>query len=106
LIAKATAAVEHNNEVRRSAGLPTLESKIMPGIVLTGTAPTFYKIPVSADLLDHVSHGTYPPEATVVSMYVPELPRPLRRYTAGIKPLDNREAILRCYGAFKGIVGI
>ncbi|OJT14757.1 hypothetical protein TRAPUB_8688 [Trametes pubescens] len=75
----------------------------MPGIALIGTAPTFYKVPDTADLVRHIHHGTYPPHPTVVSVHVSDL---LRRLSEGMKPLDNRQAILRCYDAFKGIVGI
>lgn len=78
----------------------------MPGIVLVGTTPTLYKIPVTADLVRSVRHGTYPAEPTVVTMHVPAVPRPARRYSEGMKPLDNRRAILSCYEAFKRIVGI
>ena len=78
----------------------------MPGIVLVGTTPTFYKIPVTTSLVRHIAEGTYPPETTTVFAHVPDLPRPLRRYSEGMKPLDNRQAILRCYEAFKNVVGI
>lgn len=78
----------------------------MPGIILIGTTPTFYKVPVTADLVRHLRLGSYPPEPTIVSEYVPELPRPRRRHSEGMKPLDNRQAILRCYEAFKNVVGI
>ncbi|KZT04744.1 uncharacterized protein LAESUDRAFT_657346 [Laetiporus sulphureus 93-53] len=106
LIAEAIAAFSYSNGLRESAGLEPLESKIMPGIVLVGTTPTFYKIPVTAELARHIAHGTYPVERTVVSSHVPDLPRPTRRYSEGMKPLDNRQAILRCYEAFKRVVGI
>ena len=78
----------------------------MPGIVLDGTMPTFFKIPVTGDLAGHVKDGTYPPEPTVVSIHVPDLPRPDNRHKEGMRPLDNREALLRYYEAFKRIVGI
>jgi len=106
LIAEAIAAFSYNNAVRKREGQPTLEAQVVPGIVLVGTTPTFYKIPVTADLARHVAYGTYPPETTTVSAHVPELPRPQRRSSEGMKPLDNRQAILRCYEAFKGVVGI
>ena len=78
----------------------------MPGIVLIGTTPIFYKIPVTVDLVLHIAQGNYPPQPTIISAHVPVVPRPNHRYSEGMKPVDNREAILRCYEAFKGIVGI
>lgn len=78
----------------------------MPGIVLAGTMPNFFKIPITSNLVRHVQEGTYPPEPTVVSIHVPDLPRPRNRYKEGMRPLDNRQALLRYYEAFKRIVGI
>ncbi|KAF5343217.1 hypothetical protein D9758_013425 [Tetrapyrgos nigripes] len=75
---------------------------IMPGITMIGTSPTFYKIPVTPALVDNVCFGTYPQEATIVTYCSPPLGR---RYSEGMKPLDNRKAILSCYEAFKSVVG-
>ena len=77
----------------------------MPGILLAGTTPTFYKIPVTSNLVRHVRHGIYPSEPTVVSVQVPDLPRS-PHHNEGMKPLDNRQAVFRYYEAFKHIVGI
>ncbi|KAH9018551.1 hypothetical protein EDB84DRAFT_1626222 [Lactarius hengduanensis] len=65
LIAEAIAAVDFNNRLR-----------IMPGIIQTGTMPTFYKIPVTTDLMRNVWFGTYPSEPTIVSVHIPDLPSP------------------------------
>jgi hypothetical protein len=78
----------------------------MPGIVLVGTTPMFYKVHVTANLVRNVHYGTYPSEPTIVLAHVPDIPRPRRRYSDGMKPLDSRQAMLRCYEAFKAIVGI
>jgi hypothetical protein len=77
----------------------------MPGIVMIGTSPVFFKIPVTRTLLTHVHHGSYPPEETCVTYCNPSIPRPSHRYSEGMKPLDNRHEILKCYEAFKAIVG-
>ena len=52
LISDAIAAF-HNDNIRRVKHLGTnpLISKVMPGIVMDGTMPTFYKIPVTAELV-------------------------------------------------------
>ncbi|KAL5480551.1 hypothetical protein ACEPAI_1821 [Sanghuangporus weigelae] len=105
LIAEAIAALTANNRTRvRTLSLPPLHSKVMPGITLTGTTPTFYKIPVSIDLVTAVQGGVYPQQETVVRVHVPALPRPARRWSEGMTPLDNRRIILACYEAFKQFV--
>ncbi len=78
----------------------------MPAISLVGTMPTFYKIPVTTNLVHNVWSGTYPSEPTIISVHVPDLPSPHHHFDEGMKPLDNRQAVLCCYEAFKGIVGI
>ena len=78
----------------------------MPGIIMLGTMPIFYKIPVTDDLMYNVHHGTYPPQPTHVTIYYPPIPRPHCQCYEGMKPLDNRHKILQCYEAFKNIVGI
>jgi hypothetical protein len=78
----------------------------MPAIIVVGTSPVFYKIPVTRTLSTHIRQGTYPPEETCVTYCYPLIPRPSCRLNEGMKPLDNRYDILKCYGAFKAIVGI
>ncbi|PBK88934.1 hypothetical protein ARMGADRAFT_936715, partial [Armillaria gallica] len=75
---------------------------VMPGIMMLGTTPTFYKIPVSQSLLYHICHGTYPPELTQVTCCTVPVSCP----SESMKPLDNRKEIFRCYEAFKVIIGI
>ncbi|KAH9483370.1 hypothetical protein JR316_0005476 [Psilocybe cubensis] len=105
LIAEAIAAVQHNNRVRNLLGFKEpLEFKEMAGIVMIGSAPTFFKIPVSRDLLDAVQRGSFPATPTVVAMHRPVIKRPLRRLAEGMRPLDNRKAILGCFEAFKKFV--
>lgn len=102
LIAAAIAAFHSNNETRvRALGLPPLQSKIMPGITMKGTMPTFYKIPVTTELVRAVQLGEYPAQETIVYAHLPPVPRPARRYNEGMKPLDNRHIILSCLEAFK-----
>jgi hypothetical protein len=73
---------------------------------MVGTSPVFYKIPVTRTLSTHIRHGTYPPEETRVTYCYPIVPRPSSWYSEGMKPLDNRHDILKCYEAFKAIVRI
>jgi hypothetical protein len=105
LIAKSIAAFAANNDERvRTLGINPLASKVMPGINMKGTMPTFYKIPVTANLVSAVQLGQFPGEETVVYAHVPRLPRPSDpsgRYIEGMKLLDNRQIIFSCYEAFK-----
>lgn len=105
LIAEAIAAFQSNNARRHQVlNLPPLASKVMAGITMTGTSPTFFKIPVTAELNDAIRFGHYPAAPTVVAMHIPDLPRPARRLSEGMRPLDNRRNILACFEAFKQFV--
>ncbi|KIJ42733.1 hypothetical protein M422DRAFT_170821 [Sphaerobolus stellatus SS14] len=104
LIAEAIAAVQSNNRVRDHLGLDILDFKEMAGIVMIGTSPTFFKVPVTRDLMQAVQRGQYPSTPTVVAMHRPILPRPLRRLSEGMRHLDNRRAIIACFEAFKQFV--
>ncbi|KAF9024647.1 hypothetical protein BDZ89DRAFT_1162142, partial [Hymenopellis radicata] len=106
LVAGAVAAFTKNNMNRREAGLDLLSEKVMPGIVIAGTSPTFFKIPVSKTLATHIRGGTYPPDITTVTFCQPPVPRPAQRRMEGMVPLDSRRQILSCYEAFKTVVGI
>ena len=89
----------HNNNIIRIKHFDTnpLASMIMPGIVMDGSMPTFYKIPVTAELVSAVDAGKRPQQETVVHAYRPEVPQP----EEGMKPLDNRYIILSCFEAFR-----
>lgn len=73
----------------------------MAGIIMIGTSPMFYRIPITTELITHLQIGERPPTETVVLSHVPTIPRLDRRLSEGMKPLDNRKAILQCYEAFK-----
>ncbi|KAF7783848.1 hypothetical protein Agabi119p4_13 [Agaricus bisporus var. burnettii] len=103
LVAEAVADFTQNNVNRDAQGLPPLAEKVIPGIVMVGTMPTFFKIPITQTLETHIAFGIYPPDETVVTYCYPPVPRP---HSEGMKPLDNRRKVLKCYEAFKAIVGI
>ncbi|KZT12262.1 uncharacterized protein LAESUDRAFT_809075 [Laetiporus sulphureus 93-53] len=105
LIAEAIAAFRANNDTRvRALGQAPLERKVLPGITMKGTMPIFYKIPVTAALVKAVQLGQYPAEETVVYAHLPEVPRPARRYSEGMRPLNNRQRILSYYEAFRRFI--
>jgi len=105
LTAKAVAAVQSNNRMRDLLGLEPFNVKVMAGITMTGTSPTFFKIPVTLELIGAIQRGEYPATPTVVAMHRPAVPRPARRLSEGMRPLDNRRAILACFEAFRQFVG-
>ncbi|KAJ7067818.1 hypothetical protein C8F01DRAFT_1364265 [Mycena amicta] len=101
LIAEAIAAHYVNNERRRLLMLPPLATEVFAGIIMTGSAPIFYKIPVSEALLEAVETTQYPAHATVVSRFVPPVRDLITYLEYGMVPLANRQLILQCFGAFR-----
>jgi hypothetical protein len=98
LISDAIAAFHNDNIMRvKRLGTNPIASKVMPGIVMNGIMPTFYKIPITAELVTAVEAGENPEQETIVYAYLPEVPRP----EEGMRPLDNRYIILSCFEAFK-----
>ncbi|KAJ7769118.1 hypothetical protein DFH07DRAFT_290430 [Mycena maculata] len=104
LIAAAVAAHYENNRRRRALGLPVVPSKVFAGIVVTGTALTFYKIPISEDLLDAISRAQYPTAPTVVHKLVPPVPNLHKYLSEGMVSLDNRRIVFQCLEAFRQFV--
>ncbi|KAK0473602.1 hypothetical protein IW261DRAFT_686001 [Armillaria novae-zelandiae] len=104
LIAEAIATFQSNNKKRALTGLPVRDACLIPGIVMIGTAPIFYKILVTNKLADAVAFGIFPPDPTVVHRHVPSVPRPTYHLSEGMKPLDNRAIVLRCFEGFKKFI--
>ena len=103
LIAEAIAAFSQNNANRVSAGLPELTSRRIPGIVMSGTAVSFYLIPVTETLEGALLTASYPAQETIVLRFIPPVPDPIR-YTMrgyGMGPLENRRIVLQCFEAFR-----
>ena len=73
---------------------------------MVGTSPTFFKISVTQELTTHIRYGSFPPKETFVTYCRAPIPRPDHRLSEGMKPLDSRLEILRCYEAFKDVVGL
>jgi len=73
----------------RVLGQDAIDAKVMLGITLVGSSPTFYKIPVTKDLAQAVAQGRFPATPTVVYVHLPAVPRPARRLSEGMKPLDS-----------------
>ncbi|RDB31040.1 hypothetical protein Hypma_000145 [Hypsizygus marmoreus] len=67
LVACAVAAFQMLDEHRWSAGVAPLDKKVVIGITMLRTQPTFFKIPVTAELAQCVKVGMYPANPTIVS---------------------------------------
>lgn len=91
LISQAIAAFYNDNiMLARHLGTDPLTTKVVPGIIMDGTSPTFYKIPITARLITAVKSSERPEQDTIVQAHRPELLRP----GEGMKPLDNHFIIL------------
>jgi len=71
---------------------------------MIGTAPIFYRIPVTTALLRALSTASYPQEETTVLKFIPLVPNQHRYRIDGMRPLDNRRIILQCFEAFKAVI--
>ena len=70
---------------------------------MTGTAPAFYRIPVTPPLLQALKGGYYPDAETVALRFVPRVPIQ-ERYLDGMLSLENRRIIFQSLEAFKAVV--
>ncbi|KAJ7843014.1 hypothetical protein B0H13DRAFT_2676459 [Mycena leptocephala] len=87
LITATIAAHHENNRRRRALGFPRVAAQTYPGIVMIGTAPTFYQIPVSEALVQAVNSRLDPPAATVVQKPRPPVDRVRNYLEDGMVPL-------------------
>jgi hypothetical protein len=101
LIAEAITAYQHNKMCLERIGMPTIQAKMIPGITMVGSMPTFYKIPITQDLVNAVETGQYPEKPTIVHKLIPPVADLYRLVHDGMRPLNN---ILRCFEAFKRFV--
>ncbi|KAH7911634.1 hypothetical protein BJ138DRAFT_983372, partial [Hygrophoropsis aurantiaca] len=104
LVAHAIGAFQVYNANRVQSGLDPVDNKarnsVIAAIVMSGTLPTFVKIPVTAELAECVRSGEYPTHPTVVLGHTPDIPSPVPQSEA-MNPLDNRRVIFRCFEAFR-----
>jgi hypothetical protein len=104
LLAQAIAVFQMHNRALRLMRLPPVETKIIPAIVMSGTAPVFYKFEITAGLVEAVQTSRYPPKATKVQRLVPPVARRERLREEGMCAVDNRGILLGCLEAFKEVV--
>jgi hypothetical protein len=106
LVAEAVAAFQRNSAAReRRQDQQPLEEAVIPGVVMVGACPTFYKVRVTSELADAVMGGRYPKHQTEV------LVCPLEKDGSPLEPgltmLDPscREVSLKYFEAFKQFIG-
>ncbi|KAH9042226.1 hypothetical protein EDB85DRAFT_1857078 [Lactarius pseudohatsudake] len=104
VIAGAIATFYKTNRALKAAGLPKLRSKTFAAITMVGTTPTFYKIPVTNEMLISLATSQYPSQVTTVERLVPLVPFPERLVSDGMKTLSNKRIILQCFEAFRQFV--
>lgn len=81
-----------------------IANKIIPGILMRGSFPIFYKIAATSTLTEAIKRGDYPGKEAVVYVHIPVMPRPEKRADEGMIPLDNRKIILSYFEAFRKFV--
>lgn len=105
LIAAAIGAYHKNEYHRRVVGLPPPESQTFLGVIMRGTAPSFYKITIPKELWLAVMTGRYPQQTTVVRKVTspfPDVRVALGR--EGMVSLENRRVTLKCFEGLKKIL--
>jgi hypothetical protein len=111
-VAQVFAAIQDRNRRLSATGLPLVNATVLPGILMIGSAPFFYKIHVTRTLAGAVpvERGQYPAHTTFVQRFklTPPLAPPVQNqrniYEDGMLPLENRYTILSCYEAFRRFV--
>lgn len=104
LIAEAIAAFSENNEALVRSGANPLPFCDIPGITVVGTAPTFYLIRVTTNLIKALERARLPAQATIVKKYTPPVPNPQAYLTDGMRPLANRYLIFQCLEALRALI--
>ena len=101
VIAEAIAAFQENNRNRAMVGEKQLEVMTLPCITMIGTRPTFYLARVTRLLSECVMTAEYPSETTTVLRHIPSISR---RISDGMKPLKDRDKVVKCLVAFRHFV--
>ncbi|KAG2757071.1 hypothetical protein P692DRAFT_20867680 [Suillus brevipes Sb2] len=68
---------------------PLLHSEFITGITPKGTAPTFYKVEVTAALVMAVAGGNYSEASTTAYAHVPNVLRPNCQWDEDARPLES-----------------
>ncbi|PPQ99239.1 hypothetical protein CVT26_014094 [Gymnopilus dilepis] len=101
LIATAIAAFDQSNIRRTAAGQPCYDKRTIFGVVMKGTSPYFYRVPVCRELVLSLAGGYRPSHVTVVKACA-AASGDLDRYAQeGMMSLLDRKCALQCFQALK-----
>lgn len=73
-------------------------------MIMHKTAPFFYKIPVTRDLLYNIAIAKYPETPTIVEWCFPPVPNTHAYVAEGMKVPENRRVVLQCLKAFRELM--
>ena len=99
VVAGAIATFQFNNMKREEYGLDPLNAMTIPCIIMSGTRPTFYLVPVTAELSEAVTCGWYPKHPTQVLRC--ETVAADQDAAAGMENIEYRKLALKRLLAFK-----
>lgn len=105
LIAEAVAAFQENVKIYKRLGKPDIDipkQYTFPGIIMLGTCPTFYLIPISEQLADCINFGIEPINETIVMKYV--IPNLSINISDTMLSPKHARIISYCYQSFKKYV--
>ena len=97
LIAWAIAAFANNQRALEAEGRPRLTILSIPGILMVGATPIFYKIQITEGLHAAVRTTTFPTIETVVERFVPFPGQPLHLVMAN---MSSRRRTVQCIETF------
>ena len=100
VVAEAIAAFQYNNQKRGERGLVSLAAMTIPCIIMSGTRPTFYLVPVTQELSTAVIGGVYPATETQVLKCV-TVAAHIRRASEGMEHTEYRKLALKRLLAFR-----
>lgn len=104
MVAEAIAAFQFNNEVRKLEGLPELDAMTIPSMIMVGTQPAFYFVPVTKQLSNAVAFGDRPEAVTIIkSCHPPRSSFPEAK--AGLENVNYRQTALQYYVSFGRAAG-
>ena len=106
VIAEAVAALQFNNKKRADHGLDSLDTMTIPCVVMTGTRPIFYLVPVTGELSNAVIAGQYPATQTRVLRCVTTAEHTATQIwcaTTGMEDTEYRKLALKRFPSFKAL---
>lgn len=103
VIAEAIATFQFNNRIRAQCDKSACDSMIIPCIMMIGTRPTFYLVPVTKALSEAVATGQYPLSSTVVKECIVESNS---SPGGGMETPEFRKVALQHFAAFRTLAEV